>query len=233
MEEGGAEVAVVGWVAGGEGFGGGVEFKQLPLGCGAGEPGEAREGGGGGGSGQDEGEAGDVAFCLCLAAVGEPEDAEGENAIDGGGRFGFVDGDDGAGGVGMGAGAKQEAAGVGGAEGFFEIHGGAEGVGVPVREVAREGALDSGEVTGADGFPGGGAAAGFGGRGEVKGLGAGCAEALGAQAQRRRAFGLGGYDRADDVAGVIPELKRAAIVGCAEGVFGGAEIEKDLAFFDD
>ena len=238
VKQGGVQVAVVGGVAGGEICGDGVKLQQLPLGGWAGEPGEAREGGGGGAAGQDEGETGDVASGWIrrpgggFAAVGKPEDAEGEDAIDGGGGFGFVDGNDGAGGVGVGAGAEQQAAGVRGAERFFEIHGGAKGVGVPVWEVALKGALEDGEVAGADGFAGRGAAAGLGGGSEIESLGAGCAEALGAQAQGGGAAGLGGEDGADDVAGVIPKLERAAIVGGGERAFGGAEVEEDFALFE-
>ena len=45
-------------------------------------------------AGEDELEAGDGAFGA-LAEVLEPEDAEGEDAVDGGGGFFVVDGDDG------------------------------------------------------------------------------------------------------------------------------------------
>ena len=72
-----------------------------------------------------------------LAAVMEPEDAEGEDAVDGGLRLFLVDGDDGPGFLALDEGSS----GVGGAEGFLEVHSGAEGFGVPVREFALEDAV--------------------------------------------------------------------------------------------
>ncbi len=59
-----------------------------------------------------------------LAAVVEPENAEGENAVDDGGGFGGADADDG---IGRGS-LEQAAADVGGAEAVLEIHGRAQAV---------------------------------------------------------------------------------------------------------
>ena len=56
--------------------------RSSPL-AGVGEPCEACKGEGGGATGEDEFEAGNM-LAGVLAQVGEPEDAEGEDAVDGG-----------------------------------------------------------------------------------------------------------------------------------------------------
>lgn len=161
----------------------------------------------------------------------EPEDAKGEDGVDGGGGLLWIDGDDG---PGFGA-LDEEAAGVGGAEGFFEVHGGAEGVWLPAGEVAREGALKDAEETGAGGFSGGGGAAVFHGvesAVELKRLGFGLAEFEGGEAEGFLAW-RGGEDATDQIAVVVPEVEGAAVVVCGERVFGVLEIKEGLAIFKD
>ena len=226
LEEAGGEVAVVGGVAGEEFFGGLVEFVEFPLGGGGVEPGEAGEGEGGGAAGDDEFEAlVEAAAGAGFAAVVEPEDAEGEDAINGGLGLLVVDGDDGPGLLAVDEGAS----GVGGAEGFFEVHGGAEGFGLEVGEGAEEDAVEGAEVSVAGGFAGGGGAAVLIGC-EFERLRFGLAEAVGGEAEDARAEG-GGGDATDEVAVFGPEVEGAAFVLGGEGVFGGAEVEDDFAVF--
>src|ERR1700688_1833770 len=127
-------------------FGGLIEFVELPLGGGGVEPCEPGEGEGRFAAGEDELEAlEETSAGAGLAAVMQPENAEGKDAIDGGLRLFVVDGDDGPGFLAL----DEGSASVGGAEGFFEVHGGAEGVGLPVGEAAQEDAVEDAEVPGA------------------------------------------------------------------------------------
>jgi len=169
----------------------------------------------------------EAAACGVLAAVMQPEDAGGEDIVDGGGRLCFVGGDDGPGLLAF----EERAAGVGGAEGLFEIHGGAEGVGFVAGEVALEDALEGPEIAGAGAVAGGGSAA-VGGGYELEELGLGLAEALGVEAEGAGAW-LRGEDAADEVSLFRPEVEGAAVVVGGEGVFGGAEVEEDAAVFED
>ncbi len=86
VDEAGAEVALIGRVTCGELFGLLVEFVELPLGGGGIEPREAREGERGRAAREDELEALVEAAAGGLLAAGlQPKDAEGEDAVDGGG----------------------------------------------------------------------------------------------------------------------------------------------------
>ncbi len=182
----------------------------------------------GGAAGDDEFEAlVDAAAVAGFAAVMQPEDAEGEDAVDGGLRLFVVDGDDGPGLLAL----DERAAGVGGAEGFFEVHRGAEGVGLPVGEVAKEDAIEHAEIVDARGFAGGWGAAVFVG-GELEGLGFGLAEAVGGEAEDSVASG-GCGDAADEIAVFGPEVEGAAVVLGGEGVFCGAQVEEDFAVFEE
>lgn len=206
VEEAGAEIAGVGGVALGEVFGALVEFVELPA-CGVGaEPGEAGEGDDCGARGNDEAEALKKAFAAgAFAAELEPEDADGEDAVDGCGRFFGVDGDDGPGLLAF----VKNAAGVGGAEGFFQVHGGLEGVGFEVRKVFVEDAFEEGEILFADRLAdAGGAAVGLGD--EFEGLRFGLAEAEVLELEDVVAE-AGADDAADEVAVVAPELEGAAV----------------------
>ena len=69
-----------------------------------------------------------------LAAVVEPENAQGKDAVDGGGGFCFAHADDGFG----GSAAKKAATNVGGAEAVFEIHRGTQAVDLGARKSAGE-----------------------------------------------------------------------------------------------
>jgi len=162
-----------------------------------------------------------------LAAVVQPEDAGGEDVVDGGGGLGFVDGDDSPGLLAF----KERAARVGGAEGLFEIHGGAEGVGFEAGEVALEYALKSAQIAGASGISGGGSAA-IGGGYELEEFGLRLAEALRVEA-KSAGSGLRGEDAADKVGFFRPEVEGATVVVGGEGMFGGAEVEEDAAVFED
>ena len=133
VDEPGAEVALVGGVELGEVFGGGVELIEVPLSGVGVEPGEAAEGELRRTLRKDELEALVEAATGGLLPAGlEPEDTQSEDAVDGGLRLLLVDGNDGEGLVAF----DERPTGVGGAEGLFEVHGGAEGVWLVVREVA-------------------------------------------------------------------------------------------------
>jgi len=140
MDEASGEVSMVGWIARGEVFGLLVELEQLEVCYARVEPGEARKGGGGGAARKNKAQA-PVEAALArggrggvIAAVLQPEDPDGENAVDGGLGFGRVNGDDGPGFLTPGEGA----AGVGGTEGALEIHGGAKALGAEIGEGAEE-----------------------------------------------------------------------------------------------
>ena len=227
MDEAGGEVALVVGVAAFEVFGALVELVELPCGGRAFEPGHAREGEGGGALGDDEFEAFDDAFGGGFAAELQPEDAEGEDAVDGGGRLVFVDGDDGPGFLA----ADEQAAGVGGPEAALEVHGGAEGVGGVVGEGAEEGALEDFEVTRAGLLAGGGGAA-VAVAGDFEQGGFGLAEFEDGEAEGLVAE-FGGDDAADEVALVAPEMEGAAVLFGGERVFGDAHVEESFAVFVD
>jgi len=236
VEEAGGEVAVVGGVAWGEGFGLLVEFEELVLGDAGVEPGEAGEGGGGGAAGDDEAEAGVEAGLArggaggggggVVAAVLEPKDADGEDAVDGGLGLGGVDGDDGPGVLA----AEEGAAGVGGAEGALEVGGGAEGFALVVGKGAEEDAIEQAEVAAAGGVAGGGGAEVLVG-GELEVGWVGVAEALGGEAEGAGAGG-DGDDAADEVALGGPEVEGGAILLGGEGELGFAEVEEGVAVFE-
>ena len=173
VDEGRANVALVGDVARGEFFSASVELVEFPFGGAAVEPGHACGGELGGALRHDDFEPLDEALpCTALAAVVQPEDAEGEDAVDGGGRFVFADADDGP----CLIAAQESAARVGGAEGFLQVHGGAEGFGRVVGESAREGAFKKLDVALAGGVACGGGTRGAGGD-EFEELGLRLAEA--------------------------------------------------------
>ena len=232
VDEAGGEVAGVGGVAAEKIFGVFVEFEELVL-CDAWvEPGEAREGGGGGSAGEDDAKPLIQAAPASrggsgvIAAVLEPEDTDGEDAVDGGLGLGGVDGDDGPGLLATGEGS----AGVGGAEGALEVHGGAETFGAFAGEGPNEGTLEQVEVAVPGGVAGAGRAEMLVG-GELECLGTGLPEALGGEAEGMGAGG-DGEDAADEVAVVGPEMEGGAIVGGVEGVAGFAEVEEGPAVFE-
>ena len=243
MEEAGSEVAVVGGVAWGEGFGLLVEFEELVLGDAGVEPGEAGEGGGGGAAGDDEAEAGVEAGLArggagvasggaggggggVVAAVLEPKDADGKDAVDGGLGLGGVDGDDGPGVLA----AEEGAAGVGGAEGALEVGGGAEGFALVVGEGAEEDAIEEAEVAAAGSVAGGERAEVLVG-GELEVGWMSVAEALGGEAEGAGAGG-DGDDAADEVPLGGPEVEGGAILLGGEGELGFAEVEEGAAVFE-
>ena len=144
------QVAVVGGVARGQLFVARVELPELPLARIAREPRHAGERGGGPASRNDELEAvNDAAVPGSFAASDEPEDAEGQDAVDGGGRFLLIDRDDSPGFLPQG----QQAARVGRAEGLLEVHGGAEVARRPVGELAFERTLENFYKASAGGVP--------------------------------------------------------------------------------
>ena len=156
----------------------------------------------------------------------QPEDAKGEYAIDGGGSFMLVDGDNSPGLLAF----EQRTAGIGRAEGLFEVHGGAEGIGFEVRKMALEDAFERAQITGACSIASGGSAAlaiGY----ELKQLRLRLAETLRAEAECAAAF-CRREDASNEVALVGPQVQGAAIVLGGEGVFIGAEVEEDLAIFE-
>ncbi len=226
VEEAGGEVTLVGGFAQLQLFRGLVEFVELPLGGARIEPCEAGEGEGRSALRDDDLEALiEAAAGAGFSTVMQPEDAEGEDAVDGSGGFLLIDGDDSPGLLALHEGAAR----VGWAEGFLEVHGGAEGFWVPVGKAALEDAIEDTQVADAGGLAGAGSAAVFIG-GELEGLGFGLAEALGGEAQDSGAHG-GGGDATDDVALVRPEVEGAAAMLGGEGVLGEAHVEEDFAVF--
>ncbi len=223
---------MIGWIAAGEVFRLLVEFEELKVRDVGVEPGEAGEGCRGGSAREDEAQAPVEAHFAergcggVIATVLQPEDPDGEDAIDGGLGFGGVDGDDGPGLLTPG----EHAAGVGGAEGALEIHGGAKAFGAEVRKGAEEDAVKQAEVALAGGLPIGGSAEAFVGD-EIEVLGAGPAEALGGETQGVGSRG-DAEDAANEVAIVGPEVKGSAVVVGGEGVAGFAKVEEGAAVFE-
>ena len=160
-----------------------------------------------------------------VAAVLKPKETDSENAVDGGLRLGAVDGNDGPGVLSAG----EASAGVAGAEGALEIHGGAEAFGTVVGEFGKKDACEKAQVTLAGGVAGGGCAEVLVG-GEVERLGARLAESLGGKAERARA-GCDCEDATDEVAFCRPEVEGGAIVLGEEGELGFAEVEEGTAVF--
>lgn len=157
----------------------------------------------------------------------EPEDGDGEDAVDGGLGLGGIDGDDG----GCVLAAGEGATGEGGAEGALEVEGGAETFGGFVGEGAEEDAVKEAEVALAGGFAsGGGAEVDVGG--ELESLGAELAEALGGEAEGLGARG-DGEDAADEVAVLGPEVEGGTVVFGGKGVAGFAEVEEGAAVFEE
>jgi hypothetical protein len=222
------EVAVVSDGGGREFGGGGAEFIKLPLGEGGVEPGHAGAGSCGKAGGDDDAESmHDAAAGGVFTALFEPENAEGEGAIDDGGWFFGADADDGPGRLAFG----EEAASIGGAEAVLGIHGGTERFGRPARKLRREGLLEGAQITAAGSIArGGGAEVGIGDEGE--GLRFGLAEAMGFEAEGIAAR-LDGGDGADEIAVLGPEMEEAAAVVGGDGAAGEAEIEKEAAVFED
>jgi len=224
VDEAGLEVAGVAEVDGGELFTALVEGEELEVGGGVVEPGHAFGGGAPGSGGDDDLETAEMAAGVAvLTAVVEPKDAEGENAVDDGGRLSLCNADDG---VGSGA-AEEAAADVGGAEAVFKVHGRAEGVNLGADEVAGEHALKQALIVAAGGVAGGGGAAVAGGD-EFEGLGLGRAHAAGDEAQAGSAL-LDLDDGADEVTLLAPELEEAAAMLLSDRVAGRAHIKEDAA----
>ena len=97
--------------------------------------------------------------------------------------------------------------------------------------MAEQGAFEDFDEAGAGGFAGGRSAV-FAVAGELEQGGPGVAELEDLESEGLVA-GFGGYDAADEVAGVTPEVEGAAAVAGVEGVLGVAEVEKGLAVFKD
>ena len=155
----------------------------------------------------------------------KPEDAEGEDAVYRGLCLFVVDGDDSPCLLALHEGATS----VSGAEGFLEVHRGAEGFGFQVGEVAEEDAFEKAEVFGAGCFTSGWRAAVFVGS-EFERLGLCLAEALGTETQDAVAW-VSSANAADEVAVFAPEVEGAGAVLGGEGVLRLAHVEDDFAIF--
>src|ERR1700739_510495 len=145
-------------------IGGGVVEPRHALGRGAkGAPPPQRRrpvAGDPGASGNDDLESPEVTACVALlAAMIEPEDAEGEDAVDGGCGFCCAYANDG---FSSGA-AEQVSANVGGTEAVLKVHSGTKAVDFGAKESASEDALKQGLIVAAEGVAGGGGAAIAGG----------------------------------------------------------------------
>jgi len=228
VDEAGIEVADVAEVYGSELFAALIEGEELEFSSGVVEVGHALGGGAPGSHRNHDFEAAKMAARVCmLAAVVEPEEAEGEDAIDDGAGLGLADADDG---FGRGA-AKEAATDIGGAEAVFKIHGGAEAVDLSAKEGAGEGALQDALVGAAGGIASGGGAPVAGGD-QLKRLRLGRAHAAGAETEAVGAP-LHIEDGADEVAFLAPQLEEAAAVGVGDGVAGGAHVEENATVFKD
>ena len=157
----------------------------------------------------------------------QPQDAEGENAVDRGHGLLIVDRDHGP----RLPGAGQQAARVSRAKRSFEIHGGAERFGPPafVAKLAGERAFEQLQVPRPRGLARAWGAAIFFGRkfedGRLR-----LAEAVAGQTQKFTPGRRGG-DAADEVRFLAPKVQRAAGVLGRKAVFCSAKIEQDLAVF--
>ena len=178
-------------------------------------------------SGHDDFESAEVAAGIAfLPAVVEPENAEGQDAVDGGGGFCFTDADDG-----FGGGATEEAAAnVGGAEAVLEIHGRAKAVDLGAEKSAGQDAFEQSLIVAARGVAGGGSAA-IAVRDKFESLRLRSAHATGHDAQALSAW-LNFDDGADEVAFFAPKLEQAAAVGFGDGVAREAHVEEDAAVFE-
>ncbi len=218
-----AGVAEVDW---GELFAALVESEDFKIGGGVVEPGHALCCRAPCARGNDNFETAEVAASVgVLAAIVEPENAEGENAVDDGSGFGGAYANHG-----MGRGSlEQTAAHVGGTEAVLEIHGGAQAVDLAAHEMPREDALEQALIIAARGVAGGGGAA-VAGRSNLEELRPGRAHLARGQAQALRAwFHLD--DGAHQVALVAPKLEQAAAMGLGDGAARGAHVEEHAAVF--
>ena len=176
------EVAGVAEVDRGEFFAAFIESEQFKIRSRVIEPGHALCGGTPGAGGNDDLETAEVtARVRVLAAVIEPENAEGENAVDDGSGFGGAYANHGIGRSPF----EQTAADVCGTEAVLEIHGGAQAVDFRTHEMPREDALEEALIIAARGVACGGSAAVVR-RGEFEELGLGRAHLACGQAQRLR-----------------------------------------------
>ena len=166
-----------------------------------------------------------VAGVGVLAAVVEPENAQGENAVDDGGGFCGAHADHG---IGRGA-LQQSAADIGRAEAVLEIHGRAQAVDLRAEVMPRKHALEQALVVAAGGVAGSGSAALAGGD-EFKKLRPGRAHLPRGQAQGLRAWFHVDHG-ANQVALVAPELEQAAPVRLFDGAARGAHVEQSAAIF--
>ena len=157
----------------------------------------------------------------------QPEDAEGKNAIDGGGGLFFVDPNDGPGFLS----AHEQAAGVGRAEAAFEVHRGAEPVGRPVGKLAGKRAFEDLEVADAGLLAGRGCAA-VAVAGDFEQGGPGLTELKDTEPEGFAAE-LAGDNAADEIALLAPEVDGAARVLGGERVSGLAHVEEGFAVFID
>ena len=148
MDETRGQVAVVGGVACGQLFVARVELPELPLGGIAREPGHAGERRGGPAARDDQLEAVDHAAVPGGFATGDqPKDPEGQNPVDGGGRFFLIDRDHRPGFLALG----EQAARIGWAERLLKVHGGAEVARGPVGELPLQRTLENFYKAGAGG----------------------------------------------------------------------------------
>ena len=220
------EVAGVAEVDGSELFTALVKSEQFKICGGVVEPGHALGGGAPCARGDDNFEAAEVAARVrVLAAVVEPENAEGENAIDDGGGFRCAHAN-----YGMGRGSLEQAsADVGGTEAVLEIHGGAQAVDLRAQEMPCEHAIEEALIVAARGVAGSGSAAVAGGN-KIEELRPGRAHLARGQTQRLRAW-LHSDDSAHEVALLAPKLEQAAAMGLGDGVARGAHVEEHAAIF--
>jgi hypothetical protein len=138
--------------------------------------------------------------------VVQPQNSEGQYAVDGRRALFFVDCDDRPGLLS----AEQRAARVGRTEAAFEVHRGAKAVALEVGKAAQEYAFESVQVACAGGFACGRRAALAGGD-QFQELGLRLSEALRREPQRACARSRGKH-AADEVSFLAPEVQRAAVV---------------------
>jgi len=177
---------------------------------------------------QDHLETAKVATRMTLfSALIEPENAEGEYAVNHGAGLGLAYSDNG-----VGCGAFEEAtADVGRAEAVLEVHGGTHSIDFRSEEAAGQDALKQALVVAARCVAGCGGASVAGGH-KLKGLRFGCAHAASHQAQTLRTLLQVDYG-ADEVAFIAPQLEQTAAMLLFDGVMSGAHVEQNAAVFKD
>lgn len=150
----------------------------------------------------------------------EPENAQGKDAVDGGGGLRLSYADDGL----CRDAAQQASTGVGGAEAMFEVHGGAHAVDLGVQELAAQDAFEETQVIAPGAVARGGRRAVAGGQ-DLQGLRLGGSHLASGEA-KAAGTAFESDDGAEQILLVAPDLEETAAVRCFDLVLGGAQVEE-------